>query len=262
VMVGCKPEYMPVLLAIIEAFGKSTFGVFLPSDSSPSLMTVVNGPIRNEIGMNAGRNAMGPCDQANATIGRFVTLSIISLGGLWPQINDLSAQGNPSRYSFCFPENEEKNPWEPFHVSMGFKADESIVSIFAGGSAHGYAATGLRPINLALDNIAKSRIGPIILMAPGMARLCAANGMSKKDVEQYIWERALAPVSEMRYMPTQADYSKMPDNALVPAYRRESVKIIVVKCRQMALTLVTAEVGTKFELNHENGSKSKKVSQK
>jgi hypothetical protein len=232
VMAGCKPEYMPVLLAIVEAFGNSHIGVFLPSDSSPVLMTIVNGPIRNEIGMNAGRNAMGPCNRANATIGRFLTLSIISLGGLWPQINDLSAQGNPSRYCFCVPENEEKSPWKPFHVSMGHKPDESIVNILAGGWSHGNVPTAFRPIKATLDVIAGGNAGPIILMSPGMARLCADDGMSKEDVEQYIWEHASAPLSELKTsgFPTPAmnKYNDMPDDTLVPLYLREAVKVIIV----------------------------------
>jgi hypothetical protein len=229
-MAGCKPEYMPLLLAIVDAFAKSSFGVFLPSDSSPTLMTVVNGPIRNEIGMNAGRNAMGPCNQANATIGRFANLSIITLGGLWPQINDLSAQGNPTRYSFCFAENEEKNPWEPFHVSLGYKAEDSAVTMFTGGWSHANAMAGFVPIKNSLDNIAKGQVGSTILMAPGMARLCSSDGMSKKDVEQFIWEHAVEPVSVRKKIPgfRPGEYNDLPDDALVPVYKRKAVKVIVV----------------------------------
>lgn len=229
-MAGCKPEYMPLLLAMIEAFGSSHVGVFLPSDSSPALMTVVNGPIRNELGMNAGRAAMGPCNQANATIGRFLTIAIISLGGLWPQINDLSTQGNPSRYCFCFAENEEKNPWKPFHVSMGFKPDESAVTIMAGGGSHGNVIAASRSIKDNLDVICKERTGPVVLMSPGMARLCAAAGMSKEDVEQYIFEHAVEPWSERKknFFFRAMSNRNLPDDTMMPVYKREAVKVIIV----------------------------------
>jgi hypothetical protein len=225
VMAGCKPEYMPVLLAMVEAFGDSSFGIFLPSDSSPSLMTIVNGPIRNEIGMNAGRNALGPCNQANASIGRFLTLSVISLGGSWPGINDYSVQGNPTKYSFCFPENEEKSPWEPFHVSMGHKPNESVVSIFIGFASHGNATVLWQPIKVVLDNVAKGRTGSMLLLTPDMARLCVADGMSKEDIEQYIWEHASAPAPEFQRKSTQTAEGRRPD---LPVYQREAVKVIVV----------------------------------
>ena len=136
VMAGCKPEYMPVLLAMVEAMGKDLFRTNIRSTNSFTNATLVNGPIRNEIGMNAGINAMGPCNQANATIGRFLKLAIINLGGSWPGINDMGSQGNVSKYGFCFPENEERSPWEPFHVSLGFQPEDSTVSVFYDGKAH------------------------------------------------------------------------------------------------------------------------------
>jgi len=248
VMAGCKPEYMPVLLAIVEAWGKGAFSSSVRSTNSFSFPVVVNGPIRNEIGMNSGIGAMGPCNHANATIGRFKRLAIICLGGSWPGINMMGSQGNPSEYSFCFAENEEASPWEPFHVSMGYKPEESVVSIFSGGWSHlgNYSD---------LDRIAKGIAtfewpnGCTIIMDPMVARRLAEKGYSKQDVEEYIWSHATETMREFRarkyykmfiekilkgkemygekYL-WPRDYLDLPDDAVVPIYPRKYVKVVVV----------------------------------
>jgi len=228
-MAGCKPEYMPVLLAISEALGKSSAGQASPS--SFSLLTLVNGPIRNEIGMNAGMNSMGPGNQANASIGRFVRLALINLVGLIPGLNDMSGQGNPTRYSFCIPENEEESPWEPFHVSIGYKTDESIISIFTGG--HTYSSViSLAPKKTLMEQLTASRTGPLYLMNPSMARLYSEQGMSKTDVEDHIFENALMPMSEVKREGLtwgRPFYdNKMPDEKLVPMYDRKNIKLLLV----------------------------------
>ena len=130
VMAGARPEHFPVILALastgITALHSST--------SSFAAMVVVNGPVRNELGMNSGLGALGPFNHANAAIGRAYGLLSRNLGGgAVPGTTYLGSQGNPLNYSnVCFAENEERSPWEPFHVQKGFKPDESVVSIFRG----------------------------------------------------------------------------------------------------------------------------------
>jgi hypothetical protein len=236
VMAGCRPEYMPVLLAMVEAWGKGSFNLLVRSASSASFMTIVNGPIRNEIKMNSKINAMGPCNMANASIGRFSRLSVINLGGSYPGTNDMSAQGNPSKYSFCFPENEEDNPWEPFHVSAGFKANESVITTLTGGWNY-RNFIGQHP-DIFLDSIAKVIVhfqgtgGAFILMTPSAARLFASRGMTKKDVERYISEHAVAPVSELKKnfpLPASLEANKnLAGDTLVQAYAPDSIKVLVV----------------------------------
>src|SRR5437868_1513525 len=117
VMAGARPEYFPVILALAAS------GVTARSSSTTSFsgVALVNGPIRNEIGMNSGIGAMGPYNQANATIGRAYGLLSQNLqGGSVPGETYMGSQGNPLGYSFAFPENEERSPWEPFHVEHGF----------------------------------------------------------------------------------------------------------------------------------------------
>jgi hypothetical protein len=141
VMAGAKPEYFPVILAM-AASGVSARG---STTSSAAAMAVVNGPIRHELNMNSGMGAMGPYNHANATIGRAWGLLSTNLqGGSTPGLTYLGSQGNNYAYtSITFAENEERSPWNPFHVQHGLKAEESAVSLFGGARATSFSL-GLR----------------------------------------------------------------------------------------------------------------------
>ena len=140
VMAGCKPEYMPVVLAGIEAALMEDFGMhgLLATTFFVGPMLVVNGPIAREIGMNAGVNVLGQGNRANATIGRTLQLVIRNVGGGVPGGVDRAMQGNPGKYTFCFAEREEDSPWESLALERGFEAGVSTVSVFA--------ASGVTPI--------------------------------------------------------------------------------------------------------------------
>jgi hypothetical protein len=147
VMAGARPEYFPVILAIGSTGVTSLFS----STSSFSRMVVVNGPIRDKIQMNSGIGAMGPFNDANATIGRTWTLMSKNLcGGGIPGQTYMGTQGSSLNYNnLCFPETEDKLPkgWNPLHVQKGFKADESVVSIFSGWSLSDIAWFSPLPIH-------------------------------------------------------------------------------------------------------------------
>lgn len=131
VMAGAKPEYFPVILAIASTGVTSLF----TSTNSWARGVVVNGPIAKEIGMNSAIGAMGPFNEANATIGRAYTLISKNLGNSRPGITYMGTQGNPFNYNnMCIAENEEATAemWEPLHVTKGYKREESVVSIFNG----------------------------------------------------------------------------------------------------------------------------------
>jgi hypothetical protein len=234
IMAGCRPEYTPLLLASVESWGSSPiFAQAARSDSTFSIMTVVNGPIRNEIGMNKGSNAMGPGNRANATIGRFLRLSIICCGGSISGVNDLSAQGSPIKYGFCFPENEEESPWEPFHVSRGFKENESVVSLISGGWCHWSFSSDLDHLARAIANFSESG-GATVLMSLEAARLYHSKGMNKSDIAKYILDHVNKQrkdyiatwykIDMPRIKPTTGDKKNMP----VLSGFDPSIKIIVV----------------------------------
>jgi hypothetical protein len=144
VMAGAKPEYIPVIIAAIEAFAAPGYtGVgfwhMMGSAGSFTLIIMVNGPIAKEINMNSGIGFLGDCWRANNTIGRSVRLATRNIGHTWPAVNDMALVGRPSPHTFyTFAENEEMNPWEPFHVSLGFGKEDSTVTVTKVGS---YAGT-------------------------------------------------------------------------------------------------------------------------
>ncbi len=205
IMAGCKPAQMPILLAMAEAFSKGAFHSSVRSTTGFSFMTVVNGPMAEKAEMSAGMNALGPCNPANASIGRALRLFIINLGGSWPGINDMSSIGNPTKYAFAFAENEERSPWEPFHVEQGFKKDENAVTIFVGGwylSSPGHVAYG-KPIE-ALHRISKELKyvplpwGATVILDPTSARIFAKSGLSKADIKKFLWENTKVTAKEFR----------------------------------------------------------------
>jgi len=129
VMAGARPEHLPVILAIAWTQHPSC-----PSSTgSYGSMVVVNGPVAKTIGMNSGVGALGPFNYANSVIGRAWTLMSINFGDARPGDTFVATIGNGLSFTNqCCAENEDKSPWEPFHVRKGFNASESTVSIFRG----------------------------------------------------------------------------------------------------------------------------------
>ena len=208
VMAGCRPAEMPVLLALLDAFVKGQFCTTLMSVNNQSLMVVVNGPIAREVGMNAGLHALGPGHRANAAIGRALRLLLMNLGGIFPGDRIMASQGNPSNYSFAFAENEAASPWEPLHVTRGFKKEESCLTLFGGGWTHSGGMTGKSegPVDLVnvleVIRIFQQPQGAAILLTPPLARRIATEkGFGKKDLQEYLWKNTLKTAREFRADP-------------------------------------------------------------
>ena len=129
VMAGCRPEHFPVILAL-GASGRPS----MPSSTTAfASMMVVNGPVRNEIGMNSGLGALSPVNYANSVIGRAWTLMTINLGDVRPGATFTASLGTTINYNnMCCAENEENSVWAPFHVRKGYSPEESTVSLFRG----------------------------------------------------------------------------------------------------------------------------------
>jgi hypothetical protein len=193
VMAGARPEYLPVILAMTAS------GISARSSSTTSWATisVVNGPIRNEIGMNCGIGALGPYNEANATIGRAYCLASQNLqGGSVPGDTYMGTLGNNWNYTACFAENEERSPWSPFHVDQGFKASDSTVSIFFGGW---YTQSGYGPRETWQDKLIRCLVGtdhyspPLIVMDPIVARAFVDLGYTKQSLVEWCAENAKMP---------------------------------------------------------------------
>jgi hypothetical protein len=247
VMAGARPEYLPVILALAST-GVSARG---STTSSMAAMAVVNGPVRREIDMNAGTGALAPYNHANATIGRAYGLLSQNLqGGSVPGLTYMGSQGNNYAYnSVTFAENEERSPWEPFHVQHGFGPADSAVSVFAGCRSTAYTL-GLRekhwqehvrnllrgmdphiPPTLLLDPITARQFidrggftvkGALIDWIVEAARMPAGEYWDYQLIQNYIYPRATSGEEPWASMLRAA-----PD-ALIPMYRREDVHVVVV----------------------------------
>jgi len=206
VMAGARPEYFPVILAL-GATGATARG---SSSSAVAAMAAVNGPIRNEIGMNAGTGAMGPYNHANATIGRaYGLLSQNGQGGSVPGHSYMGNQGNSYAYnSLTFAENEERSPWEPFHVQHGFQPTDSAVSVFSGCRSTAFTL-GLREAHwrLHVGNLLRGMDPhgpPTLLLDPIAARqFVDRGGFAKKDaLIDWLYDAARMPARVLlRYRP-------------------------------------------------------------
>ena len=180
VMAGARPEYLPVILALAATGSTSKSS----STTSMSNMAIVNGPIRNEIGMNCGIGALGPYNHANATIGRAYNLLSQNLqGGSVPDESYMGTLGNGLAYSACFAENEERSPWEPLHVQKGMKPGDSAVSVFFGlrYTQEGYGPRETWQEKMRRCMSAGAHFPPLLVMDPIVARLFVERGMDTKQ---------------------------------------------------------------------------------
>ena len=133
VMAGCKPEYLPVVIAAVEGACTDEFNAHgvMATTLGASPVMVVNGPSRRKLDMNHGISVLGPGNRANAALGRAVRLVLRNVGGARPGGTQRSTLGNPAQYTLSFPEWEERSPWEPMHVERGFRPEDSVVTLFA-----------------------------------------------------------------------------------------------------------------------------------
>ncbi len=247
VMAGAVPAYFPVILAL-AATGVSARG---SSSSSLATMAVVNGPVRHEIGMNVGTGALGPHNHANATIGRAYGLLSQNLqGGSVPGITYMGSMGNNYAYnSVTFGENEERSPWEPFHVQHGFAPGDSAVSVFTGcrstafslGLREKYWREHVRNLLRGLD----PHTPPTLLLDPITARQFIDRGGfgKKKALIDWLYDNARMPAGEywdyqlvQNYIYPRATFGEEPwasklqaaPDALIPMFRREDFHVVVV----------------------------------
>jgi hypothetical protein len=197
VMAGASQEHLPVILAIASTGVTSLFS----SCSSFARMVVANGPIRKEINMNSGLAALGPFNHANSVIGRAWTLISKNLGGSIPGETYLGDLGNALNYNnLCFAENEEALPkgWNPLHVQKGYKAEDSVVSIFSGWSLINFGAFKPYPVHEVIKQLLKSfetsgpGMGrPTLLLSPVTAEDVRNEGFeSKEKLSDWLKENA------------------------------------------------------------------------
>jgi hypothetical protein len=240
VMAGCKPEYLPTVLALAA----SSLTALSSSTNSFTVAAVINGPIRDKLNMNYGIGAMGPFSQPSAAIGRAWTMlsKNLSNSGI-PGQTYLGTLGNSTNFgNLVIPENEKDSPWPPLHVQKGFKAEENVVSVFVGFSiSQGQAGIGLgvKPVPRYDQAIAYNFIpfGPLFgataVMDPLVAKGLVELGYdSKEKLADWLQKNSKISAKDARSTLFAARWvpdPNMPDDTMIPRYARaDAYNFIVV----------------------------------
>ena len=199
VMAGCRPEYLPVVVAALRGLCHPDFAYHGPASSTggSAMVLVVNGPLARTLGVNSGNNAFGQGTRANATIGRAVRLVMMNVLSTRPGLLDRATLGHPGKYSFCFAENEDEHPWEPLHVTRGFRPDQSAVTVYASNSlyqVYNQLAAEPEPLLLcmadALANLGVPNVRgfnqSLIVFAGEHREVLRRGGWSRRDVQRFL----------------------------------------------------------------------------
>ena len=240
VMAGCRPEYMPVVVAAVEGIVDPRWSYHGPGTSTAgaAVLMIVNGPIARALDINAGDNLFGPGWRANLTIGRAVRLVMRNVCGSIPGTLDRGTLGHPGKLSYVIAENEADSPWTPLHVERGFRAEQSTVTVMAAEAPHQFynqLSSGAEGVLTTLCD--DMRISGNVMGQPHYAlviagehmRTIAGDGWDKKRIRQFVWENtqnshahlkrtqrmtgALQPGDETKLRPLVAT----PDDILVVA---------------------------------------------
>jgi hypothetical protein len=211
VLAGCRPEWMPVLVAATRALGAPQLnlrGVNATTHPVAPLL-IVHGPIAERTGFNAGFGAFAPGHRANATVGRALRLLLLHAAGATPGDGDVSTQGQPAKYTYCVAENIVQSPWGAYHHSVGVMSG-SAVTIHCGEGPHNFhdmEAETARPIldkaasvaaTLGSNNGCIAEAEFFVLLGPEHAATIAASGWTRADVSAYLFEKTRLPARVLR----------------------------------------------------------------
>ena len=274
VMAGCKPEYFPVVLAVMDALDASGVarGGLLQSTTGQAELIIVNGPIRQQLGFNSLGNIFGPGDRPNATVGRALRLIVMNVLGIRPHEFDQSTQGSATKYFCCIAENEEDSPWAPLHVDRGFAPSDSTVTVqmvrsdlyveqrssqvpeeilltIADSMSYGGAVTQVTDT--------RNDLGAIVVMGPEHAQLLAARGWSKQDCLQFLFEHFGRRKSELRAMGKVTEaFASEPEDAFIPhGSGLKNVMLVVAGANNAGVSTVCPSITIAREIG-KNGTQA------
>jgi hypothetical protein len=219
VMAGCRPEYLPVVLAAVEAACDPAFALHGMSTSThfSAPLIVINGPIRTRLGVNCSFGVFGPGYRANATIGRALRLAMINIGGAKPGETSMSTFGHPGRYTYCIGEHEEVSPWPALAVERGIEPGRSAVTLFAGEAPHGISDHASRTARALAGSIGWTMSGlwnikhfplyshTMVIVGPEHARTFADDGWSKDDLKRHLYETVRVPYRTLQPDPDNGE---------------------------------------------------------
>jgi hypothetical protein len=253
VMAGCQPEMFPLVVAACEALVDPLFeaGPLQSATHCVTPLIIVNGPARHEHNVSFGIGALGPGHPANATLGRAVRFVLMNVGGGIPGVGDMATLGSPAKFTCCLAEAEEENPFGPLHETLGFKADESTVTLLGVEGPHslmfnvtntpGAEDDFLRTLAAGFANPASNNIyfgqGMVaVALNPAHARLLARRGLTRKDIQERLFDYASTTKSALRKIA----------GANVDASPQQSEVLRVVPSPDHFLLFVAGEEGGAF----------------
>src|SRR5881397_614658 len=199
VMAGCRPEYIPVVVAAVQGIGDPAFGYHGPGTSTggAAVLMIVNGPITRELDINSGDNLFGPGWRANLSIGRALRLVMRNVCGSLPGLLDRGTLGHPGKLSYVIAENEAESPWTPLHVERGFRPDQSTVTVMAAEAPHQFYnqlspdAEGVLTTLCDDMRISGNVMGQphyAVILAGEHMRTIAGSGWGKKEIRQFLFD--------------------------------------------------------------------------
>lgn len=213
VMAGCLPDHFPVVLAAVRAVLDPRFDLAEMQGTTHCIapLLIVNGPARAACGgIASGFGVMGPGHRANASIGRALRLAMINIGGARPGVSDMALHGTPAKFTFCIAEDEESSPFPPFHTSLGYRADDSTVTVVGVEGPHSVFFAGdaddPQSAERLLNTIAKVIANPgsnnshlggtaavVVVLNPEHARVLADAGLTREAIAKALSARAVTP---------------------------------------------------------------------
>jgi hypothetical protein len=212
VMAGAKPEYFPVILAAMDGFVDKHFDLTHVQASTGSFtpVVIVNGPLARELDFNSGIGMLGHGWRANSTVGRALRLSLLNIGQTWPAVNDMALTGRFEAYTFfTFAEDEAKSPWEPYHVSLGYKPEDSTVTVatsgtplvLGGGAVAPWTAQGILDTVVArTSNVVFGWVHSqtyILVLHPDCAYELGKLGYTRKSLQAWLYEHTSIPYEKL-----------------------------------------------------------------
>jgi hypothetical protein len=235
VMAGCRPEYMPILLAAVDAIADPEFRI-QDGGATPGWepLIILNGPIIKQLGFNYETGVMRPGRQANTSIGRFLKLYIMNIAGLRiaPALTDKATIGR--NFNVVLPENEDvitELGWESFSMSRGFNRADNVVTVQSVVYETAPMATGGQRAVDHLETLAEviggnmaswthvalnwGKFYPLIVISPGVAKFIAKEGITKKEIRQYLYDHAKVSVKSMERLAHHGGLTSFSVNKLV-----------------------------------------------
>lgn len=206
-MAGCLPDHMPVVLAAVQAVLQSEFDLTEMQSTThcTAPLVIVNGPARHNCGpIASGFGALGPGHRANASIGRALRLCMLNIGGARPGESDMALLGHPGKFTYCLAEDEENSPLPPMHQDLGYKPDDSVVTVIGAEAPHSVIYSGdaddpddafklLQVLGIGLANMATNNAvltggGAVVVLNPEHAKILARADMSRGDIQLGLWQ--------------------------------------------------------------------------